>query len=854
MSRRLELLPAAQTGRVFRDRLEVLTALLQAPTSDPLYHRDVIDFPRDHPVYAWGCGVTGCERPRQWIAGAGLCQTHYTDWLAARRNGMSRAAFLDTATPLTGKGGFLTPCRICPGRPAATRASDLCRRHRDAWQRSRDDTTFEEWLPAQVTFDGYGTCAVVVCPGLAEGPLGLCAGHRENYHDQGRPGGASLPVNWLHRFESRGLPVVVGYQDEAAFREWCRTTRALRHLGEISLLGLRPLTKAELQWGLHAHARRREHTHWAVGWIRALVHLCRSNDVRSLAEVDLASCSHTDRMIVQEILDHLRLVYHGPQDTKAAGFIEAEHFGRRFDQTKSHFDLTDVSLRWLRDLLWDRMASLLLSPQCPRTRKVFDGLHRSCVELAAFLAVDAPAGGHDPTLLGAEHAHRFAADYRHREREVLPALAVRRKDGQLSTVTEHTRRDVFNYARRTLYEALESGEAARIGLSAAFITAIPHGGGSPRISRNPFTDEVAQALADETNLARLAADHDPLDRGVRDVWETIVFTGRRCSEVLKLRLDCIGHYGGLAMLWHDQTKVGNYNAGIRIPERLYQRLDGRRRTSLIRFEHRHARQPTRDERASMALFPSGKRNPGEARSIAYTTFHNRFKAWVDGLDLGSCVPHQARHTLATKLLKHGATLSHIRQYLGQVSERMAEHYTKIAATDLDDILHAVWVAGPGAANPGELLSSATAPLDRNEALALALDLSRRSTPADGGFCTFQPVVDGGACPWKLDCENCDRFVLSGADLLYWRRKQEQWRSIAERAPDDATADYLHQVFAPTAQAIHGLEKALAGLGLLDQALALDLRRPQDYYHRIWNVGFRAADLADITAQPPPDTY
>jgi len=80
-------------------------------------------------------------------------------------------------------------------------------------------------------------------------------------------------------------------------------------------------------------------------------------------------------------------------------------------------------------------------------------------------------------------------------------------------------------------------------------------------------------------------------------------------------------------------------------------------------------------------------------------------------------------------------------------------------------------------------------------------------------------------------------------LLYWRRKREQWASIAERASDDATADYLHQVFAPTAQAIDGLEKALAGLGLLDQALALDLRRPQDYYHRLWSLSFRAADLA-----------
>lgn len=41
----------------------------------------------------------------------------------------------------------------------------------------------------------------------------------------------------------------------------------------------------------------------------------------------------------------------------------------------------------------------------------------------------------------------------------------------------------------------------------------------------------------------------------------------------------------------------------------------------------------------------------------------------------------------------------------------------------------------------------------------------------------------------------------------------------------------------------GLE-ALVGLGLLDDPLALDLRKPQDYFHRVWSTAFRAADLAD----------
>jgi hypothetical protein len=107
-----------------------------------------------------------------------------------------------------------------------------------------------------------------------------------------------------------------------------------------------------------------------------------------------------------------------------------------------------------------------------------------------------------------------------------------------------------------------------------------------------------------------------------------------------------------------------------------------------------------------------------------------------------------------------------------------------------------------------------------------------------------PVVDGGSCPWNLDCHNCDKFVLSGADLLYWRRKREQWRQLAEDAPDEVTAEYLHRYFEPTARAIDGLEQALAGLGLLDHALALDLRKPHDYFHRVWSTAFRATDLAD----------
>ncbi|MFF7404072.1 tyrosine-type recombinase/integrase [Streptomyces murinus] len=48
------------------------------------------------------------------------------------------------------------------------------------------------------------------------------------------------------------------------------------------------------------------------------------------------------------------------------------------------------------------------------------------------------------------------------------------------------------------------------------------------------------------------------------------------------------------------------------------------------------------------------------------------------LDLGGHrIAHQARHTLATRLLRAGASLTHSRRYLGQVSDRMAEHYVHL---------------------------------------------------------------------------------------------------------------------------------------------------------------------------------
>ena len=853
MNAPIGLLPGALTqsgDREGRDRLEILTALINGPSFDPIFRPDVIDVPPGHPVYRWECLVADCERPAS--GGLDLCGQHREQWAQERAQGVGKAAFLSAATGLARHVRVAdAACRLCPDRPVAQTDQRLCRAHSMRWLRYRKahgaGCDFEAWLTGQQALPGYGPCQVVVCGNRADSPLGLCSRHGARYARDGKPGGAALPRGWWQRYENNGRPVPVGYDDEQEFRRWCAAAAAPPFRGQINLLGLRPLVRAELKWGLFIHTRRARPQRWDLGWIRSLVTTCRALELDTLADFDRGAggVPVLAAAIVKEVRRELRLVYFTPADTRDAGFLETDHFGVRFPHRGSHFDLTDIGQRWLRDLTWDHLAGLLASARCPRTGGVFDATRRAAVELGAFLEIDAPDGGHDPRVLGTEHMRRFVADQRRRERDGLASLAVKRPDGSASTVTTTTRSLVFNAVRKILREALDDGSADRIGLRREFIVAVPTAGATTgRTPRRPFPDEVARALADPDNLRRLAEFHDPLDRGLRDIWETTVITGRRIGEVVGVRWDCLGRYGGLPMFWHDQTKVGNYDAAIRIPERLHDLLAERKRKTMDRFIAEHGRRPTDTEGARMALFPATRLNPDGTVSLTYQWFHSKFSVWVDSLDIGAAVPHQARHTLATNLLRAGASLTHIRTYLGQVSDRMAEHYVHLSHSDLEEVLAHVWVAGPGADSPGELLAGDATPMTREQAQMLAIDLSRRSTPAEGGFCTFQPVVDGGNCPWNLNCHSCDKFVLSGADLLYWRRKREQWRQLAEGAPDDATADYLHQHFEPTARAIDGLEKALAGLGLLDQALALDLRKPQDYFHRVWSVAFRAADLTN----------
>lgn len=164
-----------------------------------------------------------------------------------------------------------------------------------------------------------------------------------------------------------------------------------------------------------------------------------------------------------------------------------------------------------------------------------------------------------------------------------------------------------------------------------------------------------------------------------------------------------------------RPRSANYDQAIRVPESLYRRLRQRQARTLDRFGARHGRPPTDAERRALARFPTRSRNLAGPRSLSYSWFNIGFKQWIAELNFGTCVPHRARHTLVTTLLRHGASLTHIRRYLGQVSDRMAERYTHVAVSEIEDVLQHERVAGSAAPHPGELLSGGTKAMSREQA-------------------------------------------------------------------------------------------------------------------------------------------
>jgi hypothetical protein len=153
-------------------------------------------------------------------------------------------------------------------------------------------------------------------------------------------------------------------------------------------------------------------------------------------------------------------------------------------------------------------------------------------------------------------------------------------------------------------------------------------------------------------------------------------------------------------------------------------------------------------------------------------------------------------------------------------DRMAEHYVHLSQSDLEDVLQQVWVAGPGAANPGEPLVGG-GPMTRERAQALAIDLSRRSTPARAGSAPSNPSSTAAPAPgtWTATTATSSSSpartsFTGGANAS----NGDNWPREPRTTPPPTTCTATST---PPPAPIDGLQKALAGLGLFQMSTSSD---------------------------------
>ncbi|SED73526.1 hypothetical protein SAMN05428945_5336 [Streptomyces sp. 2224.1] len=158
----LTLLPGrSDTTRIGRDRLELLTALIDAPAFDPLFRDTLIFIPPQHPVFACSAASTVVSAS---AASATTCAV-LTVWSGSRQSGPASPSAL-SCTPqrlFRLRGEWTTGAAgSAPDRPAVSPTTQLCHQHQNRWQYGSaariDRKHLGRWALAQHALPGFGLC------------------------------------------------------------------------------------------------------------------------------------------------------------------------------------------------------------------------------------------------------------------------------------------------------------------------------------------------------------------------------------------------------------------------------------------------------------------------------------------------------------------------------------------------------------------------------------------------------------------------------------------------------------------------------------------------------------------------
>lgn len=826
-------------------------------------------FPRHHSTYGWACPVNGCDGAIGQTNTNLLCIYHAREYSAVQQS-MTMAEFATTAPP-TGSRSWAWAlerrkgCSICGDNREAT-GNELCCQHDKRWRRARSHGIAEtDWRATQEPLPPFDAeCAVRPC--VRDADCGQFSGLQKRRLCRTHLQGWRL---WINRSGTE--------RSVQAFEEWLSspvtvaTTRTLDSRGELHLAALPPSLQREIRYGLDRHAKTPRRTQWRPMDIQAVVdRLAAAGAVSLLDPIVEAMAEDQDNRPQQRICRDLpvaaRSLLLTKQTAKKAGWFDpVVSGGKPFsgsqigERRRAVWDLTRISQRWLRDALWDYLYDQSLEPDGKRVSMGTVFYRRAGVVLLSYVLEQIrPDHGRDPALLHATDAHaiRELINLWFNEQIPVPPLIDenRKVDG---VITQRSRHILMRNAHLVLQHNKERGRTSTT--TEDFLLRFPE---FPVPARNPLPRPLSfgdyQLLVDPDNL-RALDKLDSAEVGFSDVWLVQAFQGGRISEVLNLRLGCIGMVGvAQPYLWRDISKVNVIDYGIPCHVPVYERLLRRQAITKAKLRNRYRKRlATLDGRGrerletewerTMPLFPGAHLNPDLTLEISYTSFSKTWKKWFVSLGLSGITTHQTRATLATSLLNSGAPAELVRQLLGHFSDEALAHYARYNDASMAKHLKQVWAAGPGTDKPGTILLR---PGDLDADAAAVRDrIDLAVIPVEHGICRYGPVVGGDNCPFSKNCTNgpqgpCEHFALTGADLAYWERKRDAAFHFAEGAPNEEARDYILSAWDPWQPVLAGLREALDELGLLEEAEKLDLRSPtHDYFHPVFTNGWTLDQLS-----------
>ncbi|BBY57401.1 hypothetical protein [Mycolicibacterium sarraceniae] len=537
-----------------------------------------IAFPPQHPTYGWACLVPECAGTLNTTCRDLMCAEHLKQYRQLKAPA-DLEEFIRGARPgrFAQFGWALTPkpdCAIC----GANRQADqhgYCHQHANSLRKAQRSGLSE----AQWRRDAHPL------PRIARCTVSRCA------HDSAVSGWDHHRVCRSHlRLWHRWLTVTGGQADSESWDAWL-TSKQVRDSvthptmrGQLSLAMLPLGLQREIRYALHRHAGLARRTQWRPSELQKVVDALAANAVESLNDPLFTELAANSRRIdARRIWVALPFAARSLTVTadlaKSAGWFDPVLVGstpfpgsQGQPNRRKVWDLTAVSQRWLRDLVWEHLRDEALKPagKRPSTATLYNKI-TGIILLSQILRKNRKDHGNDPARLDRTDALAVKDTWDLWFLEQTPLPFQNENAKRASTLNELTRHRYMSGIRLVLQRSRERHRAPA-GLD-PFIYSLPDYPIPTKKPRpRPLTYSDFQLLVNPESVTALEA-LDTHNLGLADIWLTQAFQGGRISETLKLRLGCVGLVGAAQpYIWRDLSKVNVVDYGMPCYLPVYERL------------------------------------------------------------------------------------------------------------------------------------------------------------------------------------------------------------------------------------------------------------------------------------------